>query len=410
MMTAADSSTKAKQQKQRVPKGLLSLNINLINNCADEQALQVSYNLNDTAYRHEGVSVGCDYLRMEGVTVTRGELMPSKLNIQEIIGRGAFSTVRRAQWQRRVPHNDDDTDDTTAVVDVAMKEFSLLDSSPQRRKMLLQELRSLAYVTHPTLVQMHGAFLHDNKDGCSAPLVTLVLEYMDQKSLEDLLVQFKEQRRGTTTTGLPETITAAISYQILCGLAYLHAPDRRIVHRDLKPGNVLLRSDGCVKLCDFGLAKLLREEDSLNGTVLGTTKYMSPERLRAKPYGRPSDVWSFGLIVWGCASADGGATPWCDDEDIHSIVDLLVTIEETSVADVMARQQQQEQESNNNNNNSATIISQGLQEIIAGCLHVDPLKRIPAHILLQSPWFSVENDIANRDGAVQIMCNFFHRE
>jgi serine/threonine protein kinase len=250
---------------------------------------------------------------------------------------------------------------------------------------------------------MHGAFLHDH-DG-SSPLVTLVLEYMDKKSLEDLLVQYKE-RHGTGRV-LPEVNIAAISYQILCGLTFLHAPDRRLVHRDLKPGNVLLRSDGCVKLCDFGLAKLLREEDSLNCTVLGTTKYMSPERLRAKPYGRPSDVWSFGLIVWGCATAGESATPWCDD-DVHSIVDLLVSIEETSVVDVMTRRQQQQQQQNNNN--SATKISQGLQEIISGCLHVDPLKRIPAHILLQSPWFCFENEISNRDVAVQIMCNFFHDE
>ena len=290
------------------------------------------------------------------------------------------------------------------VVDVAMKEFSLLESSPQRRNMLLQELRALSFVTHPTLVQMHGAFLHENDGSSCSPLVTLVLEYMDRKSLEDLLVKYQETHENGQL--LPEVKTAAISYQILSGLAYLHAPDRRLVHRDLKPGNVLLRSDGCVKLCDFGLAKLLREEDSLNCTVLGTTKYMSPERLRAKPYGRPSDVWSFGLIVWGCATASDRATPWCDD-DVHSIVDLLVSIEETSIADVMARRPQQE---NNSMNNSATKISQGLQEIIAGCLHVDPLKRIPAHILLQSPWFSFEHEIPNRDVAVQIMCHFFHHE
>ena len=80
---AADSTnckTKQKQQKQRLPKGLLSLNIDLINHCADEQAaLQRSYCLNESAYRHEGISVGYDYLRLEGVTVTRGELVPSNL-------------------------------------------------------------------------------------------------------------------------------------------------------------------------------------------------------------------------------------------------------------------------------------------------------------------------------------------
>lgn len=380
MMADAGPHKAGMSKPQRTPKGLLSLNIDLIN-CAEEEA-QLSYQLDENAYRQEGVSIGCDYLRLEGVTITRGELAPSKLCIEEIIGKGAFSTVRRAQWRRN---------ETT--VDVAVKECSLLESSPQRRHMLLRELRSLCSVTSPTLVQLHGAFLHDND--CSHA-VTMVLEFMDKGSLEDFLVHYKEKHGAA----LPESITAAISYQILCGLAYLHAPERRLLHRDLKPANVLLQSNGVVKLSDFGMAKILREEDSLNFTVLGTTKFMAPERLRAKPYGRPSDVWSLGLVIWACTTADE-TTPWCDD--VHSVVDLLVSIEETSILDVLEKRQQRQSETSN----SATTISKGLQEIIAGCLHVEPRKRIPAIVLLRSPWFSSEQKIGKRDDAAKQTCDFF---
>ena len=63
-----------------------------------------------------------------------------------------------------------------------------------------------------------------------------------------------------------------------------------------KPGNVLLDTKGNVKLCDFGLASLSSDR-SLQTTMVGTTFYMAPERLRAQQYGRSSDLWSFGLVI-----------------------------------------------------------------------------------------------------------------
>jgi serine/threonine protein kinase len=73
------------------------------------------------------------------------------------------------------------------------------------------------------------------------------------------------------------------------------------------------------------------QESSLNTTVLGTRKYMAPERLRAQPYGRSSDIWSFGLIVLECIT---GRQPW---SDVSSLVELLVTVEETEVKDLIPR-------------------------------------------------------------------------
>ena len=393
----------------------------------EEEEPYLSYHLDENAYRQEGVSIGCDYLRLEGVTVTRGELLPSKLCIGSVIGQGAFSTVRRAQWRRRSQEEDQDDNNaavaaaTTTVVDVAVKECSLLESSPQRRLMLLQEIRALCHVTSPTLVQLHGAFLQqpDRDERSQEAVITMVLEYMDKGSVEDLLLSHKNNKQQRNSnhepSGFPESITAAIAYQMLCGLAYLHAPERRLLHRDLKPANVLLSSDGCVKLCDFGMATsrlVLREsnndeddggddDDSLHRTVLGTTQYMAPERLRARPYGRPSDVWSLGLIVWGCATG-GTTTPWCDG-DVHSMVDFLVTIEETSIVEVLLKNQRQHE------NDNIIIMSKGLQEILVGCLHLEPTKRIPASVLLRSPWFSAQHQIASREDAVERMRDFFCR-
>jgi serine/threonine protein kinase len=84
---------------------------------------------------------------------------------------------------------------------------------------------------------------------------------------------------------------------MLWGLSYLH--HEKMIHRDIKPGNVLLHSDGRVKLADFGISSTGRD---LATTVVGTMMYMAPERLRGKKYGVLSDIWSFGLVVWECAT------------------------------------------------------------------------------------------------------------
>lgn len=323
-------------------KGLLTLNVDLINldhSAADNNR---SFLLNESAFRQEGISIGQDYLRMEGVTVYRGELLPTSLDVHEVIGEGAFSTVRRARWQRKNTSSPN-SDPNALEIDVAVKDVSLIDSSHQRRKMLLKELRSLCGVTSPNLVKLYGAFLHSNSD-----TVTIVLEYMDRGSLENFL---QRKKYGI----LSEQITAAILYQMLCGLAFLHTAERRILHRDLKPANVLLNSNGEVKLCDFGMAARLGEE-SLNMTVLGTTKFMAPERLRARPYGRPSDVWSLGLIALQCASGE------CPFNDVRSIVELLVTIDEATATDRVR----------SCHGGSKQVLSAGLQEILVGCLQLEP--------------------------------------
>ena len=87
-----------------------------------------------------------------------------------------------------------------------------------------------------------------------------------------------------------------------------------------KPANVLVSSTGRVKLADFGIVSqrtAQSDEDlspQMNATVIGTTKYMSPERLLGKPYTMSSDIWSLGLVLLECIRGDG---PF---EDISSVV------------------------------------------------------------------------------------------
>jgi len=125
---------------------------------------------------------------------------------------------------------------------------------------------------------------------------------MDRGSLHTVL---EEQMEEGTAARFSNPVMAAISYQILWGLSYLHF--ERLVHRDVKPANILMNSEGYVKLSDFGI---VATQTSLpHTTVIGTIRYMSPERLRARPYGSASDVWSVGLVLLECKI---GESPWAD--------------------------------------------------------------------------------------------------
>ena len=372
--------------------------------------------LSNLVLRQEGISIGCNYLRIDGKTYTRHQFQSQNLIVHEMIGHGAFSTVYRAT-RKQCLSNDSSIDETNEAevaqqeqdLDVAIKVWSVCDlASTQRRNMLLKELRTLGTTccNISSLVQLHGAYVNNSNDFETNKSISIVLEYMNCGSLHHFMERFCHRHRhgedGSTHFihhGLPESIIAPLLYQMLLGLRVLH--ERRIIHRDLKPANVLINSDGYVKLCDFGISSSslnspeynnnhnnssrssLEASTVMNRTVLGTTKFMSPERLRAQEYSRSSDIWSLGCILFQCCT---NRILW---NDISSIVDLLMTIEETSISDILqqihrvrfcnrARSDPFEDctsfKINSNGDDSVNDnlrISHGLQEILVGCLQVD---------------------------------------
>jgi serine/threonine protein kinase len=328
------------------PKQLLTLDVDIIN-----QPENLSYKLDDIAFRQDGITIGQDFLRLEGVTISRGQLLPSSIQIQDIIGKGAFSTVRRARWKKTssaVGLQDNDDYNHDPYITVAIKNCSLLDASPERRKMLLRELRALCQLDCCNLVHFHGAFLQPDIEE-----VALVLEYMDMGSLRNHIPR-RQQRHcqpddSQHSGGFPESVLASIMFQMISGLMYLH--ERKILHRDLKTDNVLVLSEGYVKLCDFGVSTILDDSICMGQTLIGTAMFMSPERLRAQPHGSQSDIWSFGLVCLECLT--GNVSPWSDTA--ASIIELLMTIEETDTESLIDPE-----------------ASASLRELLIGCLQVSP--------------------------------------
>lgn len=193
-----------------------------------------------------------------------GELKPEDFEKIKEIGKGNGGVVSQVRHK------------TTGLI-MAKKNIHL-EIKPAVRSQIIRELQVLHDCNSPYIVGYYGAFFADGD-------ISLCMEYMNGGSL-DIVLQYAGR--------IPEPIVAKILYSVLKGLVYLgHV--LHIIHRDVKPSNILLKLNGDVKLCDFGVSGQLT--DSLANSFVGTRSYMAPERLTGEQYNILSDVWSLGLSL-----------------------------------------------------------------------------------------------------------------
>jgi serine/threonine protein kinase/Tol biopolymer transport system component len=199
--------------------------------------------------------------------------------IQSPLGAGGMGEVYRAR-------------DTRLGRDVAIKVLlGTLDKDADRLRRFEQEARTIAALNHPNILGIHDIGAHDG-----APF--LVSEFLEGQTLREKL------KSGP----LPVRLAIEYALGIAQGLAAAH--EKGIVHRDLKPENVFVTRDGRVKVLDFGLAKLVKPEEShetvvtlaspetLPGVVMGTVGYMSPEQVRGEPSDARSDIFGLGAVLY----------------------------------------------------------------------------------------------------------------
>src|SRR5213595_3827088 len=156
-----------------------------------------------------------------------------------------------------------------------------------------QEARALVGLNHPNILTIYEIGEDDSTHYIASELI-------EGETLRQRLM------RGRIEVG--EAVDIAI--QVASALAAAH--ETGIVHRDIKPENIMLRPDGCVKVLDFGIAKLaeqevpvtLAEEEAVLlvethlGSIMGTVRYMSPEQARGAQVDKRTDVWSLGVVLY----------------------------------------------------------------------------------------------------------------
>ena len=140
-----------------------------------------------------------------------------------------------------------------------------------------REAKNAAALSHPNIVSIYDR-------GEAEGTYYIAMEYLDGRSLKELIVG-----RG------PAPVNVALEYtrQMLAALRFAHR--HGIVHRDIKPHNVLVDSEGRVKVTDFGIARAGASQMTEAGSIVGTAQYLSPEQARGGVVDQRSDLYSLGV-------------------------------------------------------------------------------------------------------------------
>lgn len=195
-----------------------------------------------------------------------GRISFDELEIMEILGHGSQGTVRKV----RIKSNG-------AVM--ALKSVAFSSDLEPLKKMLVQELSHTAAIKHPNVVSSYDAYFRNGK-------LYILMEFMDCGTCSDII----RRHRG----GLTDDVVSYITRGLVTGMQHLHSEN--VIHRDCKPANLLVNSSGDVKISDFGVAARDAAQQ-LHHTNIGSTPYMSPERIKSMPYSTACDIWSIGITV-----------------------------------------------------------------------------------------------------------------
>src|ERR1700723_2684126 len=192
--------------------------------------------------------------------------------IKQMLGEGGMGVVYLAER----------TDLGTQVAVKVLRDAWL---SPARRERFASEQRTLAQLNHPSIARLYDA------DTLEDGTPWFVMEYVDGIPI----TQYCREHACSVERRLR-------LFRLVCE-AVQHAHGQTVIHRDLKPSNILVKSDGSVRLLDFGIAKQLESLDlavdqTMTGLRLMTPAYASPEQVRGDRVGISTDVYSLGVILY----------------------------------------------------------------------------------------------------------------
>ncbi|XP_058095570.1 probable serine/threonine-protein kinase SIS8 isoform X2 [Magnolia sinica] len=201
----------------------------------------------------------------------------SELTIGTRVGIGSFGEVFRGIWNG---------------TDVAIKNFLEQDLTAENMEDFCNEISILSRLRHPNVILFLGA--------CTKPPhLSMVTEYMEMGSLYYLIHMSGQKKKLSWRRRLK------MLRDICRGLMCIHR--MKIIHRDLKSANCLVNKHWTVKICDFGLSRIMTDVPMRDSSSAGTPESMAPELIRNEPFTEKCDVFSLGVIMWELCTLN---RPW----------------------------------------------------------------------------------------------------
>eukprot|EP01133_Synstelium_polycarpum_P005634 gene5634-6503_t len=230
---------------------------------------------------------------------------------------------------------------------VAIKKMPL---NQQNMKLLITEIGIMKSCKHPNIIDYIDSYLVGDS-------LWVAMEFMGGGCLTEVLEQFSAIK-------LTEPQIAYICLETLKGLAYIHNQHR--IHRDIKSDNILLGSDGSVKLADFGYAAQLTKNKQKRVTIVGTPYWMAPELIRGQNYDRKVDIWSLGIMAMEMAESE---PPYMSFPPLRAL--FLITTK--GIPDLKDQAKW----------------SEDFKDFVKKCLEKDSDNRADAHVLLKHPFLKI---------------------
>ncbi|KAI9093183.1 hypothetical protein K1719_027197 [Acacia pycnantha] len=201
----------------------------------------------------------------------------SELTVGTRVGIGFFGEVFRGIWNG---------------TDVAIKVFLEQDLTTENMEDFCNEITILSRLRHPNVILFLGA--------CTKPpRLSMVTEYMEMGSLYYLIHLSGQKKKLSWRRRLK------MLRDICRGLMCIHR--MKIVHRDLKSANCLVNKHWTVKICDFGLSRIMTESPMKDSSSAGTPEWMAPELIRNEPFTEKCDIFSLGVTMWELCTL---SRPW----------------------------------------------------------------------------------------------------
>ncbi|MDX1605174.1 MAG: protein kinase [Candidatus Competibacterales bacterium] len=205
-------------------------------------------------------------------------ILSGKYEIVSTLGQGGMGRVYQVRHRGL---------DTLYALKVLLPQFA---DQPELVKRFHNEARIMARLQHPNIVRVFDI----DRDGAQH---YFVMEYIEGESLQRIIAQ-------RAPLALPDLLR--IARQIAQALTHAHG--HGVVHRDIKPSNILVDASGRVVVTDFGIAKLLDDQDTRltsTGMMIGTLRYASPEQIRGDADIDPrSDIFSLGMVLYELATGE----------------------------------------------------------------------------------------------------------